>query len=327
MSSDDDSSQDLPKRQPITLLHRITRWISFIVIGLIGANLIQSFIQSYITNGNLPDLNQLQQIYVFQLIIGHPVVFTPLIVLALIGLIIRPFYEQRLEENKEAIRKAEMMREQEKLAQKYQAIMAEQFREFMGEQGSVFDKHVIDIRDRYNKRIKTLLISTVTLIIVTIGIFIHQGIILHPVSTLMATPIPKSQSYPNVVVNANVPWEDTSIRVAIGDSLTITYEKGSWTSDPNLPLTEADGYTLPSTGKSFGGDPTCDNCGEPLPTSSTNAMVGRIGNGSPFLVGNHYSSTVVQAGNLMLEINDNPSKFQDNVGSVSVLIIIMHKIE
>jgi hypothetical protein len=58
--------------------------------------------------------------------------------------------------------------------------------------------------------------------------------------------------------------------------------------------------------------------GTPIPSSIVGALIGRIGNGQPFGIGNQTSVPMPAAGMLFLGINDN--NFDDNSGEFRVEI-------
>ncbi len=65
-----------------------------------------------------------------------------------------------------------------------------------------------------------------------------------------------------------------------------------------------------------GGDPRCD-CNVILGVSHA-ALIGRIGAGEPFLVGDDYSSVAGEEGQLWLGINDR--RLEDNSGQIVVSV-------
>jgi hypothetical protein len=100
-------------------------------------------------------------------------------------------------------------------------------------------------------------------------------------------------------------WQDTGMTVQEGERIGITYISGSWTFDRNIPVT--DGI----------GTPGFSNAEAPVPSSNLGSLVARIGDGLPFLVGNHTSITSDRAGAIFLRINDTEG-LDDNEGSITV---------
>ena len=109
-----------------------------------------------------------------------------------------------------------------------------------------------------------------------------------------------------VRVAADRPWTDTRIDVAGGKRIEIDYMDGLWSPWP--------GGAYDAIGS--GGDPRCD-CNRVMGVSHA-ALIGRLGDGEPFLVGNHWEQVVGQGGRLLLGMND--SRLDDNSGWLEVRI-------
>jgi hypothetical protein len=107
-------------------------------------------------------------------------------------------------------------------------------------------------------------------------------------------------------VQATRAWSDTGIFVARGQVLSIRSVSGDWSPWP--------GGHYDALGS--GGDPRCD-CNVILGVSHA-ALIGRIGAGEPFLVGDDYSSVVGEQGQLWLGINDR--RLEDNSGQIVVSV-------
>ncbi len=111
-----------------------------------------------------------------------------------------------------------------------------------------------------------------------------------------------------VRVFADEAWTDTGFEVDAGDEIAIEVLSGEWT---------------PWSGESFdawgsGGDPRCD-CNVVAGVSHA-ALIGRIGAGEPFLVGEEYHGPAGEAGRLYLGIND--TRLEDNSGRLRVRVRI-----
>lgn len=109
-----------------------------------------------------------------------------------------------------------------------------------------------------------------------------------------------------VRVQADRAWTDTGVDVRPGERLQIDYQRGTWS---------------PWAGGSYdaigsGGDPRCD-CNQMAGVSHA-ALIGRLGNGEPFFVGDHWDQVVGEQGRLYLGIND--SRLGDNSGWLEVII-------
>jgi hypothetical protein len=109
-----------------------------------------------------------------------------------------------------------------------------------------------------------------------------------------------------VRVAADQPWTDTGIDVLPGERIEIDYVDGMWSPWP--------GGSYDAIGS--GGDPRCD-CNRLIGASHA-ALIGRLGDGEPFLVGDHQEMTVGQGARLFLGMND--SRLEDNSGWIEVRI-------
>ncbi|MBN2502845.1 MAG: hypothetical protein JXB38_18845 [Anaerolineales bacterium] len=109
-----------------------------------------------------------------------------------------------------------------------------------------------------------------------------------------------------ITVEAKEGWTDTQITVEAGDHLTITYISGKWS-----PWGGGEYDAIGS-----GGDPLC-RCNVVMGVSHA-ALIGRIGDNAPFLVGTEYQHTIGESGTLYLGIND--VDIDDNSGSLRVLV-------
>jgi hypothetical protein len=107
-------------------------------------------------------------------------------------------------------------------------------------------------------------------------------------------------------VEARDGWSNTHIEVEAGDLLTITYVSGKWSPWP--------GEEFDAIGS--GGDPRC-RCNV-MDGVSHAALIGRIGDHEPFLVGGHYHHSIGESGNLYLGIND--VDLYDNSGNLQVKV-------
>ncbi len=122
-----------------------------------------------------------------------------------------------------------------------------------------------------------------------------------------------------VTVDAGKGWQDTGFVVQPGDELTITYVSGQWSvTGSNSPLSDANGKPA---------NPPADlycHCGEPLPGVSTQALIGKVGNGGKaFLVGDSYTFTAATSGDIFLRINDRDSHLGDNTGALQIVMSLV----
>ncbi|MCK5635257.1 MAG: hypothetical protein KAI06_09225 [Anaerolineales bacterium] len=109
-------------------------------------------------------------------------------------------------------------------------------------------------------------------------------------------------------VEAREGWNNTHIEVEEGDLLTITYVSGKWSPWPG------DRYDAIGSG----GDPRC-RCNV-MEGVSHAALIGRIGDHEPFLVGERYHHSIGESGLLYLGIND--VDLNDNSGHLQVKVEI-----
>ncbi len=109
-------------------------------------------------------------------------------------------------------------------------------------------------------------------------------------------------------VLASQGWMNTEVLVHPQDILSIYYISGLWSP------WAGDGYD----GIGSGGVPTCD-CNVIFGVSHA-SLIGKVGDGNPFFVGNEFSQPMGQSGYLYLGIND--SRLEDNSGGILVKINI-----
>ena len=118
-------------------------------------------------------------------------------------------------------------------------------------------------------------------------------------------------NYQNITVEAAKGWNDTGIIVGAGDLLAIRYVSGEWSPWP--------GGSYDAIGS--GGDPTC-RCNV-IDAVSHAALIGRIEENQPFLVGMEYRRLVGESGKLYLGIND--VDLYDNSGSIEIEVKVIRK--
>jgi hypothetical protein len=114
-----------------------------------------------------------------------------------------------------------------------------------------------------------------------------------------------STSPQDLTISAKQGWTPTGLTVRRGEPLRITASgEIKIGGDANPTATPAGASaTHPSN---------------PLPSAQTGALIGRINNGQPFLIGNQQQVQVPAAGQLFLGVND--SYLQDTDGSFLVLV-------
>jgi hypothetical protein len=111
-----------------------------------------------------------------------------------------------------------------------------------------------------------------------------------------------------IVVNARQQWTPTGILVRRGETLTF-----NTTGEVRLS-TAADDVAAPAGAMSGR-----MAAGAPLPGSLAGALIGRIGNGKPFGIGNQTTVVMPAGGQLFLGVNDD--SLADNTGEFRVEIL------
>jgi hypothetical protein len=104
-------------------------------------------------------------------------------------------------------------------------------------------------------------------------------------------------------VPANQPWTATGLTVRRGEPLTIN-------SSGQIKIAGNESQAFGPGGASE------THPGNPIPTAQTGTLIGRIGNGAPFIIGTTNRIQAPAAGLLFLGIND--SNFPDNFGNYQV---------
>lgn len=126
--------------------------------------------------------------------------------------------------------------------------------------------------------------------------------------TATPAPAPLATGGPGMAVPANTPWTPTGIVVRKGDMV-------SFQSSGEIRLsTDPDDIAGPAGARS-----QRLAVGSPLPGNFAGALIGRIGSGAPFPIGDQTSALPMPgAGQLFLGINDD--EVSDNVGQFNVVI-------
>ena len=121
-------------------------------------------------------------------------------------------------------------------------------------------------------------------------------------------PLPSTNE--QVEVQANVMWQDTGIQVRRGDTVKIRYITGKWSIWLDVdPLTDGNGQN--------GRPETC----RIMPEENLGGLIGRVGDNSPFYIGNGAEIYSDYNGTLQLSINDCVG-FSDNGGALTVAVVI-----
>ena len=114
-----------------------------------------------------------------------------------------------------------------------------------------------------------------------------------------------------VTVSAKTQWTSTGVSAAPGTRLKIRYISGQWSPWP--------GGAYDAIGS--GGDPRCD-CNVIMGVSHA-ALIARIGDSQPFLVGDFLELRIGESGELYLGINDTDRA--DNSGSLEVDVQVQNR--
>ena len=108
-----------------------------------------------------------------------------------------------------------------------------------------------------------------------------------------------------ITVSAREQWTATGITVRRGEPLSISADGEIKIGGPGNPSASPAGAGA-------------TNAGNPAPSVPTGALIGRIGNGAPFLIGSQTQIQAPAAGQLFLGVND--SYLQDNEGTFQVQV-------
>ena len=127
----------------------------------------------------------------------------------------------------------------------------------------------------------------------------------------------QSRSEHKVVLDipARTIWVDTGLDVS-NKTIRIKYESGTWSNDgAESHFCDGEGFI-----------PESQDFREVLPklivpNAPLGALVGRT-NGDPFFVGNTYEERPGD-GHLYLSINDKPDSFDDNAGSLRIVVSVL----
>jgi hypothetical protein len=125
--------------------------------------------------------------------------------------------------------------------------------------------------------------------------------------TTGSNPATGSTPGAGIVVNAKQQWTSTGVTVRRGETVTFNV-----TGEVQLS-TNADDMAVAAGAKSGRVSATA-----PLPQAVAGTLIGRIGNGLPFVIGNQTSVVMPAAGQLFLGVNDD--HVGDNTGEFRVEI-------
>ena len=125
------------------------------------------------------------------------------------------------------------------------------------------------------------------------------------VAALTSTATIASAETYSVRLSASDCWYNTGIRVHAGDTVTFT-ASGRWTTGHSELMGPAGNGQFIDTAESS--------------SAPFGSLIGKVSNGTPFLVGSHSRLAVEEAGNMYLGMNDFSGACADNSGSLNIQI-------
>jgi hypothetical protein len=136
-----------------------------------------------------------------------------------------------------------------------------------------------------------------------------------PTSTILQ---PTTAALWNNEVDSQRVWQDTGLHVEANTTIRIEVLDGKWTNFKGTgPYNRGEG-----TGYICGKVMPPNDCVEPIPMVSSDALIGRVGE-QLFYIGQKVTIVSQQAGMLSLRINDGDTGLYDNDGSLKVTISIL----
>jgi hypothetical protein len=137
------------------------------------------------------------------------------------------------------------------------------------------------------------------------------------VLALTFTPVLAKSVKNTVKVPATLPWFNSRIQVAAGQEITIQAAGKASTLK-----TSKGSRSGPAGQKYICPDPPAAPPPCALNNARYGALVGKIGNNPPFLIGKKLTFTARYTGSLYLSVNDNLRHYADNSGSYKVVVTI-----
>jgi serine/threonine protein kinase len=131
-------------------------------------------------------------------------------------------------------------------------------------------------------------------------------------SRTVTPTIPAGVSALPIKVAANLPWQDTGVEVSSGQIVDIGYASGEWTTFKGFhPYVHGEGNKGLNDPK---------NPNHPLPSAYPGVLIGRVGTGNVFEVGNARTFVADGRGHVFLQMNDD--YLQDNDGALEVKLSV-----
>ncbi len=139
-----------------------------------------------------------------------------------------------------------------------------------------------------------------------------------PQTQILRLPPRLAQAAPTgpIAVAANAGWVATGVTLRKGGQVDVVV-RGLWSTLPKATSVTAAARDL-TTGAD--GYPDSAARGLLLTTANRGALIGRIGDGAPFLIGERYSAVAQADGALLVSVNDAPNEIRDNQGALSVIV-------
>ncbi|HLV97743.1 MAG TPA: hypothetical protein VKT82_03605 [Ktedonobacterales bacterium] len=153
----------------------------------------------------------------------------------------------------------------------------------------------------------------------TFETFSANSINIDATQTQEITIVPLQNAVNYVTVSAGRGWQDTKVFLERGKKFEVKYVSGVWTSDTgSVGTSDAAGQPLNPPPNLI-----C-RCGEPLEGYSTQALIGRIGNGlgfAPLQVGDDYVGKAYDDDFLYLRMNLPDQRLPQSSGSLKIAIL------
>lgn len=169
-------------------------------------------------------------------------------------------------------------------------------------------------------QLAALSLIILTPLIVALGLFIFsQPATVETQTVLVVTPTFETPPQrfttagtTTVRIDAAQGWQPAGIRLEQGQPFRIQYLLGKWSITP-----AENRWYGPDGGAHACGQP---DCVEPIPGYSKSGLIGRMGEGDPFPIGNYLETTADATGVLYLRVNDIGT--DDNEGIITLQISI-----
>ena len=134
-----------------------------------------------------------------------------------------------------------------------------------------------------------------------------------------STPAPSSPDGVSVRVDAQQQWVDSGLTVRQGDVVTFRASGQIQTAPGQTVTPDGDGRGPSETNRRSSPRGRSTQRGYPAPDVAVGALLGKVGDGTPFGIGTQTQPmTMTASGRLMLGVND--TNFGDNSGAFTVVV-------